>query len=142
MTLHTFHQWASLVFLLLSSGTALWFGGWPERAAATVMVMAWFATAIILNRIQLWGLEAEVMAVDIVLFLVLLVIALTSNRWWPMWASAFLGLIVLVHIAVLLDPKIWGRAYFTASNLFSYLTMIALFVGSLTRANARRLTTD
>lgn len=133
MTLHTLHQWASLVFLLLSCGTALWLGGWPERVAATAMVGAWFATAVLLSKIQLWGLEIEVMIIDVVLFGTVLAIALRSDRWWPLWASGFLGLVVLVHLAVILDPKIWGRAYFVASNIFSYLTMAALLVGSLTR---------
>lgn len=133
MTLHTFHQWASLVFLLLSCGTALWLGGWPERVAAAAMVVAWFATAVLLSRIQLWGVEIEVMVVDVGLFTAILAIALRSDRWWPLWASGFLGLVVLVHLAVILDPKIWGRAYFVASNIFSYLTMLALLIGSLGR---------
>lgn len=133
MTLHTFHQWASLVFLLLSSGTALWLGGWPERLAGTAMVAAWFASAIILSRIKLWGLEIEVMVVDLALFSVVLAIALRSDRWWPLWAAAFLGLIVLVHFAVILDQRIWGRAYFVASNIFSYLTMLAVLIGALSR---------
>jgi hypothetical protein len=139
MTLHTVHQWASLVFLLLSSGTALWLGGWPERVAGAAMVVAWFATAVILSKIQLWGLETEVMVVDVALFSVVLAIALRSDRWWPLWAAGFLGLVVLVHLAVILDPKIWGRAYFMASNIFSYLTMLALMIGALTRgARTRR----
>jgi hypothetical protein len=133
MTLHTLHQWASLVFLLLSSGTALWLGGWPERVAGTAMVVAWFATAVLLSRIQLWGLETEVMIVDLALFLVVLGVALRSDRWWPLWAAAFLGLIVLVHFAVILDRRIWGRAYFVASNIFSYLTMLALIIGAVGR---------
>jgi hypothetical protein len=137
MTLHTVHQWASLIFLLLSSGVALWMGGWPERAAAIAMVTAWFASAVLLARIQLWGLEAEVMIVDVALFVVILAIALKSDRWWPLWAAGFLGLVVLVHFAVILDPRIWGRAYFVASNIFSYLTMLALLTGSLSRRRLR-----
>lgn len=133
MTLHTVHQWTSLIFLLLSSGAALWMGGWPERAAAIAMVTAWFATAVLLTQIQLWGLETEVMIVDVALFLVILAIALKSDRWWPLWAAGFLGLIVLVHLAVILDRRIWGRAYFVASNIFSYLTLLALLIGSLSR---------
>lgn len=133
MTLHTVHQWASLIFLLLSSGAALWMGGWPERVAAIAMVTAWFATAVLLAQIQLWGVETEVMIVDVALFVVVLAIALKSDRWWPLWAAGFLGLIVLVHFAVILDRRIWGRAYFVASNIFSYLTLLALLIGSLSR---------
>jgi len=131
MTLHTLHQWASLVFLLLSSGVALSLGGWPERVAGAAMVVAWFATAVLLSRTRLSGLETEVMIVDLALFLVVLGVALKSDRWCPLWAAAFLGLIVLVHFAVILDPRIWGRAYFVASNIFSYLTMLALIAGTL-----------
>ena len=140
MTLHTFHQWASLIVLLTSCGFALSFGGRPERLSAVAMILAWFASAVLMRTAREAGLDIAVMTVDIVLFLVVLAISLTSDRWWPMWASAFLGLIVLVHLAVMLDPKIWGRAYFAASNLFSYLTMFALLIGSLSRASGQRQT--
>ena len=133
MTLHTLHQWASLIVLLLSCGAGLWLGGWPERIAAIAMVIAWFASAVLLSQIQFWGVEIEVMIVDALLFATILAIALKSDRWWPMWASGFLGLVVLVHLAVFLDPRIWARAYFVASNMFSYLAMLALLIGSLTR---------
>lgn len=138
MTLHTVHQWASLIVLLASCGFGLSRGGRPERIAAVAMILAWFASAVLMRTARQSGLEIAVMSVDLVLFGVTLAISLTSDRWWPMWAAAFLGLIVLVHVAVLLDSKIWGRAYFAASNLFSYLTMFALLIGSLTRAGEHR----
>ena len=137
MTLHTLHQWASLLFLLLSSGIAVALGGWAERVASAAMVAAWFATAVLLSGIRASGLESEVMIVDLALFVVVLGVALRSDRWWPLWAAAFLGLILLVHIAVILDPRIWGRAYFVASNIFSYLTMLAMSLGALGRRASR-----
>ena len=134
MTLHTIQQWTSLIFLLLSCGTALWLGRWPERAAAVAMALAWFASAVVLNKVRLWGVDTTVMLVDVALFATITTIALRSDRWWPMVASAFLGLVVLIHLAVILDPKIWGRSYFVAANIFSYLTMLTLLAGALTRA--------
>jgi hypothetical protein len=102
------------------------------------MVVAWFATAVILTSLQLWGLQTGSWSSTSLLLAVLL----SGPAVGPLVAAVgrgFLGLVVLVHLAVILDPKIWGRAYFMASNIFSYLTMLALMIGALTRgARTRR----
>ena len=133
MTFGALYQWANLLALLLATGVALWRGRWPERAAAVAMIVAWLASAWLHDADQRLGPQAIIMVIDIALFLVLLVIALKSERWWPMWACAFHGLSVVLALAMLADPRIWSRAGFIASGLFSYLTMLALFLGAVGR---------
>lgn len=133
MIFHSLYQWASFLALVVSVAAGLWFGRWPERTGAVAMLAAWLATALSLNGTQLWGPQWSVMAVDVLLLAVLLFIALRSDRWWPMWASGFHGLSVVLHLTVIADPKIWARAYFVAGNAFSYLVMAALLVGALGR---------
>jgi hypothetical protein len=134
------YQWISLAALLVTAVAALWRGGWPERVAALAMVGAWFATGFVHNALQMWGVQAGVMLVDIALLLVLLFVALRSDRWWPLWACAFHGLNVVLHFAVMADSKVWGLAYFRASSVFSYLTMLALFVGAVSPRRTPRPT--
>lgn len=141
MILHSLYQWASLAVLLIACGLGAWRGGWPERIAAAAMMLAWFATALFLNGTQIIGPQATVMIIDLALFGVLLAIALTSDRWWPLWASAFHGLSVVLGVAMLADPKIWSAAGFIAGNIFSYLTLLALLIGSLLRRTDRSTVT-
>jgi len=131
MTFGAFYQWANLLALLLSTGVAVWRGGWPERIAAVAMAAAWLASAILHDADQLHGPQQLIMAIDLGLFGVLLTLALRSDRWWPMWACAFHGLSVVLALAMLADPGVWSRSGFIAGGVFSYLTMLALFLGAL-----------
>jgi len=130
------YQWVSLFGLLATTGVALWRGGWPERIAAVAMVLAWFASAF-LYKSHLWfGPQTQVFLVDLTLLMVLLFIALRSDRWWPMWACGFHGLTLFLMLATLADPKIPNRASLIAGGgIFSYLAMAALFLGSIHRRN-------
>lgn len=128
------YQWASLAALLISTGVALWRGGWPERVAAVAMILAWIASAL-LFKTRLWfGPQTAVFLVDLALFAALLFIALRSDRWWPMWACGFHGLTLILMLATLLDTRISNRAgYIAGGGVFSYLVMAALFLGALPR---------
>ena len=132
MFFHSLYQWASLLALFLATGAALWRGGWPERLAAGGMIAAWVATALFQNGVQLWGPQSGVMIIDSALLALLVFIALRSNRWWPMWACGFHAMSVVLHLTVIIDPKVWGRAYFVAIGAFSYLALAALFFGAMT----------
>lgn len=138
MILHSLYQWASLVVLLIACSLGAWRGGWPERVAVAAMVLAWFATALFQNGTQVIGPQATIMIIDLLLFGVLLTIALTSDRWWPLWACAFHGLSVVLGMAMLADPKIWSAAGFVASSAFSYMTMTTLMIGALSRPARQR----
>jgi hypothetical protein len=133
MFLHFIYQWASLIVLGLCVVIGLWRGGWPERTAALAMVAAWFGTSLAQNSLQRWGVQTGVMLVDAGLLAVLLFVALRSDRWWPMWASGFQAMNVTLHLSVLADGKVWGWSYFLASSIFSYLTMLSLLFGALSR---------
>ena len=133
------YQWISLAALMITVATALWRGGWPERVAAVAMAAAWAGTGLVHNGLQMWGVQEGVMVVDSLLLAALLYVALKSDRWWPLWACAFHGLNVVLHFAVMADSKIWGAAYFRASSVFSYLAILALFLGALARPVHRRV---
>lgn len=137
MSLSYLYQWASLAALLIAAGVALWRGGWPERLGGGAMIAAWFATGLVYNTIQPFGPQAAVVLVDATLMLVLLFIALRSDRWWPMWACGFHGLTLILVLATLADTKLTSRTgYIAGGGVFSYLTMAALFFGALPRRPA------
>jgi hypothetical protein len=133
MHLSFLNQWASLIVLLITVTVAFWRGGWHERLGGGAMVVAWLATALVYNSLQLRGAQIAPLLVDLALMLVLLYSALRSDRWWPMWACAFQALNVVLHLALMADAVLWRRAAFIASSVFSYLVLLALLLGSLGR---------
>jgi len=135
MYAQTLDQLLSLAGLILCCGLALWRGRRVERIAGVAMILAWFATPLVQNAHQTFGPQTGEVVVDVLLLLVLLILALTSDRWWPMAAAAFQGVTALTHLAAAIDTQIVPRAYYVAGSLLSYLTMAALLVGAV---NARR----
>jgi hypothetical protein len=130
MYVETPDQLFSLAMLLACCGIAFWRGRTVERIAAAAMVAAWFASPLVQNDHQTLGPQSGVLIVDTLLLLTLLGLALTSDRWWTMAATAFQGVAALVHLAAALDRQIIPRAYYVAGNLLSYLTMGALLLGA------------
>lgn len=130
MYMQTLDQQFSLAVLLACCGLAIWRGRWVERVAAAAMAAAWFASPLVQNDQQTLGLQSGVLMVDILLLLVLLSLALTSDRWWTMAATAFQGVSALVHLAAAIDHQVIPRAYYVAGSLLSYLVMGALLVGA------------
>jgi hypothetical protein len=90
MYVQTPDQLFSLAVLLACCGLAVWRGRWVERIAAAAMAVAWFVSPLVQDDQQTLGPERRAV-VDILLLLVLLSLALTSDRWWTMAATAFQG---------------------------------------------------
>lgn len=57
-------------------------------------------------------------------------IALTCNRYWPLWATAFHSIGVLTHLAVFFDKSIVPQAYATGQGMWAYPVLAALVLGS------------
>jgi len=119
--------WDATVVLVL--GYAIWRGGRDERTAAVAL-----AVGVVLSKAVYshqgqqteWGL----LAVDATLLAVLVWIALTSSRYWPISAAAFQFLAVIIHLARMADPSLSGWAYISAEILFGYLLAGAIAVGT------------
>ena len=72
----------------------------------------------------------EIFAIDLVALLALTVLTLKSDRFWPMWATAFHLLAVTVHGATMVDPKITPWAFATGAIFWAYPMLLALAIGS------------
>ena len=138
MYFHAVYQIVSLSMLTLACGTALWRGGSSERVAAAAMAAAWIITPLVSSKAQQAGAQIGVLIVDLALLAVLLAIALSSRRWWPMWATAFQAISTLMHLSAAIDLKVDPRAYFVGLNVNSYLTMGALLWGAINRTRESR----
>jgi hypothetical protein len=125
--------------VILACGYAVWRGGGAERLAASLLLVDWLATPLF----QVYGAPARVqhpiLVMDTIVAAALFVIAMMSNRFWPMWMTAFQALELLMHVAMLLDQKVHARAYFVGIEISSYLILLALLAGTWLEAPRGRL---
>jgi hypothetical protein len=128
----------SFLFVLLVTGAAvLSRGGRIER-----LVFALLVTAALLTPLVAWNgfvtPEWGVFIVDVTLLAVLVGVALSSDRYWPMFAAAAHLIGVAVHLARIVAPDILPWAYATGSALWSYPVFGALAGGALLESGRRR----
>lgn len=121
-------SWLGFAVLFVVSAGAALKGDLEERLTATGLLTAVAITVAL--RDHSWPhLQWAEFAVDALLLLLLVGIALISGKFWPMAAAGFQLLSVLTHIAKMIDPNLHQWAYITAIVIWTYLVMIALGVG-------------
>lgn len=119
--------------LLASCAYALVKGGAPERSGALIALVASALTmAVNLPILKPFAnVELEFVLVDVGVFAAFTMLAIRSNRFWPIWAAAFAGLGLLGHFARLhVGAGISDWAYAVSLTIWSYPTLIALAVGT------------
>lgn len=118
--------------LIASCSYAAWCGGWPERAGATIMVVATILTIIAAGTFNSdWkGTEAGVFLVDLLMLAALVNLALYSDRFWPIWVTSFHLIAVTTHLATLVDQSVAALAYANAAAFWAYPMMITLAYGT------------
>jgi len=101
---------------------------WPDRAAVMACFLAWLASIAIVQVSQEWQPpQLGIVAVDLALFLALLVVAvIAKGRAWLFVASGFqLGALGL-HLVVAVGTGISAKAYFAALTVTSWLVIAAI----------------
>ena len=74
--------------------------------------------------------EEGIFAIDVVALAALAYLAIKSDRFWPMWATAFHLLAVTVHTAMMVAPQSTPWAFGTGAVFWAYPMLLALAVGS------------
>ncbi len=116
----------------LVSGYALWRGGAPERWAGVLLALAAAATYLSYtpDAVRFRSVEAGVLVVDLTLTCGLWLLALRSNRIWPMLITALQFASTLVHISKAIDLGMSPWAYHFLLKLGGYPILLALAVGT------------
>jgi hypothetical protein len=127
------------LFALLLFGTcafAFLHGRTDERVAAGAMMGAAVLSPILVNGG--WASpETGVLGIDMALLALLVVIALKSDRFWPLWAAGFHVVGTTIHLATFVDADIWPPAYANAQAFWAWPVLVALLVGTLLEARYR-----
>ncbi len=121
------------IALLATVFYALWRGGAPERVVASLVLIAVIVSAASLNAShRVFGSkEVGVLAIDIVLGVAVIAIALTAERFWPLWLSALLILSVLLQLAIWYAPYYYRAIYLILHALSAYPTLILIVAGTM-----------
>lgn len=122
--------------MLLVAALAAWRGKWAERTIAFGMVIDSVATNVLQNTHDWKAPQWADLAVDTAYLIVMLWVALKSDRLWPLWAAAFQLIDVAVYVAFVADMRVGALAPFLAIEIWSYLILIVVAVGTLTRPRA------
>ena len=110
-------------------------GGRPEWIGAALYIGAAILTLVWRTQgQQRWvRMESGVLAIDLALLVAMLVLALRSDRWWPMIATAFLTLSMMAHLAKMMNPDFSRLAYALMAGASSYPVVVTLLVALIWR---------
>lgn len=135
-----FQGFVYLVLLAISCGYASIFGGRTGKAGAAIFVAASFLTLFAATRDPSFlTASVGVLLVDITCLLALLLLAMNSNRHWPIWAMGFQIAAVISHIGTVLAPGILPKAYYALITFWSIPILVVMVAGTtLDRSHERQ----
>lgn len=119
----------SILFELLlcgSCGYALVRGTRDARIVAAVCIAASLASFALASRYSL--MERGVLAVDLLALAAFTTVAMTSERFWPLWVSGLQLTAISGHLLKQLQSDLLPTAYAAALHFWSYPILIILAV--------------
>jgi hypothetical protein len=106
-------------------------GGRTGRVGSAIFVAATALTAAGAMLDPTWASTSyAVFTVDAGCLGLLVVLAIYSNRFWPIWAVGFQTVAVATHIATLLIPEIVPKAYYAMLSFWSIPILWVMAVGT------------
>ena len=107
-------------------------GGRDERVAAIVSLLASVITAFVLSP---WGqrysqIEAGELFVDLSVLAAFILVALRSDRFWPLWVAGLQLTSSLAHLMKGIHIDLLPQAYAAATKFWSYPILVIILVGT------------
>ncbi|MEH6792259.1 hypothetical protein [Parasphingorhabdus sp.] len=126
--------WAGVyyLFLLACCGYAILRGGRTEHIGAIIMIVGSLSSLAVGQLLGTpWrNVEEEIFVIDVIALCALICLTLKSDRFWPIWSTAFHLLAVTIHSAVMAAPQITPWAFATGAVFWAYPMLLALAIGS------------
>jgi hypothetical protein len=113
-------------------------GGRAEKVGAVTLLVGSVLSAVAMSpaAARFATVEVGVLMVDLAVLAIFIALALTTDRFWPLWVSALPLIGVLAHAARLADPEMMRNGYAFLLAVWSYPMLLAIALG--TRAYHRR----
>jgi hypothetical protein len=128
-------------YLLVACGYACICGGWPERMGVLINVVgSLLSIAIVVIAVKSWHqLMPAMWAVDLGVCASFFLLAIKSDRFWPVWSFAFAIASVMAHLARLLQTNLPFLAYFRSEAIWVYPALAALMIGTWQHRHGKRI---
>ena len=133
--------WVWPAALLGVCAIAIWRGRDEERLAAAGELATWALTLLVFQS-RSESTQWSVLAIDALLLMLFIWIALRSRRYWPLCAAGFQLLAVVTHVGRTLDTSVSGWAYLTAVLIWNYLTLFTIGYGAWTAPRYADITAE
>jgi len=126
--------------LALTCGYALARGRGDERFAALVCIIASILTPVVLSPIaeRYTHIESGELLIDCAVLAAFTLVALRSDRFWPLWLAGLQLTTSLAHFLKAIHLDMMPQAYAAAEKFWSYPILIILAVGTW-RGHRRRI---
>lgn len=136
--LDTLYSQVGAVIVLLVVGFAFWKGEEPEKIAASAYGLGWFASMLVQDDANLYGIQWSMLALDLVMLGVLGALVWKARRAWTVWATALQLLVVMSHILTLVDVRPSASSFYFVINLAGYGVLLAIAIGTFWTWQERR----
>ncbi len=123
--------------MIAACALALASRGRAQVITGVIVAAAWIGSAALQDRQNRIDPQYAIFALDVVIAVVFVGLALRFRQSWLMWVTAFQLLTAATHIAVMVDLRIDARAYITAYTVWSYALLLALAWGGIEGFRAR-----
>ena len=130
------NQYAFFTIMIGACGTALWLGRTSERWTAIVLILASIAS-LVAQSSKFFQPESGILLIDLALLGYLVLLAMRSDRFWPLYAAGFQIIGTLIHVARITDDSIFQSAYATGQIFWSYPVLLTLAAGTWLEARRR-----
>ena len=126
---HYLLYWA---YLLLIFGYAFWRGSRPERMAAAACLLATITTVVVIPPVSLRysSPDLTLLAIDLAMLAAFTAIALTSDRFWPLWVAGLQLTMTMSHLMKAINSDLIPRVYAAASIFWSYPILLLILIGT------------
>jgi len=120
-----------VTLLLACFAYALVRGGWPERLGVLILMVGSALTFAALPPLQqrYASVEMGIMLIDVAVLFAFLALALSTDRYWPLWTTALQLLVVFAHLARWADPHMFRLGYGIIMAGWSYLQLLVMALG-------------
>jgi hypothetical protein len=119
---------------------ALWRGGRDERLVASLCLIGTLATMLAVSplTVRYQDVERGIALVDLGVLAGFVTVALTSQRFWPLWVAGFQLTTAFGHGLKAIDSDLLPQAYGAALQFWAYPILIILAVGTWRRQRRLR----
>lgn len=109
-----------------------WRGRTDERLTASLCLLATIATIALAAPYpaRYSGVEDVDLLIDLAMLVVFVVLALRSERFWPLWVAGLQLTMTTAHVLKAVDQHIVPQVYAVAERFWSYPILVILIVAT------------